>query len=329
MWVGWVAAAWASPWDAEILWESAADHREPRAIVGGVSVSSGVDQVVALAWEDPPSGQLTVFCTGSVVAADWILTAAHCIDEGQQVSTDKGFRLVAVWGDDLPRKGADFVLEWAATHVDPTYDDIELTGDIGLVRLVDRHPDPTRVALRDESFGRREIGETLQVYGFGSTGDDRTDGGVKRTITLPIDDVDDARITTFTPEGNICSGDSGGPGFVAAASGWEQVGVSALVTPGCIGGRGRHTRVDRHLDWIRSLVPDVVVDPGELSPPTFASPEDPDVRQEDAEGGCQTGGVSVGVIGLGVAGLVRRRRSKRAAIPPTRPNAPRARGPAT
>jgi len=249
---------------------------EVAPLVGGGPAPAGNDDVVGLAFYDEATELLTVFCTGSVIQDDWILTAAHCIEETQQVQGVPGLQRVAVWGENIPALGATEIIAWREAFVSPIYNAGAFTGDAGLVQLVKPHPDPTWVVLRDEVYDATQVGAQVDVYGYGATGDGRGDSGVKRTTTLAVEEVDGSNIMTFTPGANVCSGDSGGPGFAATAWGREQVGINAFVTPGCIGGRGGSTRVDVHIDWILDHVPGVALDPSQL-------PRDDE--DEDDEGG--------------------------------------------
>jgi len=240
-------------------------------VVNGTDAPEGLDEVVGLAFYDESTELLTVFCTGSVIQDDWILTAAHCIDETNTVQQVPGCQRVAVWGEDILLFGADEIIPWREAFVSPVYNANAFTGDAGLVQLERPKADARWVVLRDEPFGEDQIGQSIEVFGFGATGDGRGDSGRKRTTVLPIEDVDESNIITFTPKSNVCSGDSGGPGFLPRRWGYEQVGINAFVTPGCIGGRGGSTRVDVHIDWILELVPGVALDPDQLPSP---EPED-------------------------------------------------------
>ncbi|MEN0067711.1 MAG: trypsin-like serine protease [Myxococcota bacterium] len=266
-----VMAAGAAPLDLTVP----GHHEDPSTDVDGEgegpvaapvvngSEATGNPDVVALAFSDPATGLLSVFCTASVIQDDWLLTAAHCITETNR-GANLGLQRVAVWGNNINVSGGDVVIPWAEAITSPDYRPAQFTGDAGLVRLESPHPDPTWVVLRDEPFDNSQVGAQIEVFGFGATGDGRSDSGIKRTTVLPVDEVDDFNIITFTPESNVCSGDSGGPGFVPTPEGREQVGINAFVTPGCIGGRGGSTRVDQHIDWILELVPEVALDHSEL-----------------------------------------------------------------
>ena len=301
---------------------------EGRSVVGGVAAPAGNDDVVALAFLDQATDLLTVFCTGSVIQDDWILTAAHCIEETSRLQVP-GLVRVAVWGDDLPGVGPSEVIPWKQSLMSPDYRSAAFTGDAGLVQLERPHPNPTWVVLRDEPFDETQVGSAIDVYGFGATGDGRGDAGVKRTTTLDVEEVDPSNILTFTPGTNVCSGDSGGPGFVVTPWGREQVGINAFVTPGCIGGRGGSTRVDQHIGWILDNVPGVALDPEDLPREEDPGVEDGDrlwtdfnadeaqgfaVGFEDTDwrpaGGCTMVPVRSGGFGLLLfAALLRRRRS--------------------
>ncbi len=95
-------------------------------------------------------------------------------------------------------------------------------------------------------------GDLATMVGYGRTDDETKDSGVKRLTTHTIDRVTATELHFFghsPTQGNICSGDSGGPSF-ATINGYEvQVGVHSSSVGGC-GNEGQDARVDAFAAWI-------------------------------------------------------------------------------
>jgi serine/threonine-protein kinase len=167
----------------------------------------------------------------------------------------------------------------------------------------------------------------LTFVGWGTTGDLRRDGGVRRSVTLPVEGLSELFVYTFdAAQGhNLCSGDSGGPGRVEEDGQLYLVAVASLVfadRPGgyaCAGGHGRSARIDVDQRWITDAI-DPLNAGGALfdgaGPATAA-----DGGFTDGAAGCQSLQLdenSPGQALVGLIGLMTLRRRLSGAPPPTR-----------
>lgn len=190
------------------------------------------------------------FCTGTLIAPQYVLTAGHCV-EGVG-NTAGRFQLGTT----------SYATSQVIAH--PNYNS-NLIGDdnandIAIYKLA---TPVTNVAPSQIYRSTPTVGQMLTLVGFGGggTGTSGTDGsfGTKRVGTTPIDSVTPKMIRwTFdnNTEANTAPGDSGGPAFVTVGGASYIAGVTSggeQANAG-IGDRSFDTRVDAFASWIDSIV---------------------------------------------------------------------------
>lgn len=223
----------------------AEDHRR---IVGGAPTSHFPD-CVAVGTAD------SWCCSGTLIAPDVVLTAAHCVDPedcGQRVHI----------GDDVRYADAGTIVKVREAVIHPEYRGSG-SADLAVLRLarpVDVAPRAVAPAdaLEDKTF--------VRVVGFGRTDfAGRVGYGRRRQVDVPLAgrDVDygadlDTEFVAATPSRNrdSCRGDSGGPAYVRVGDRWLLAGATSRATTSrrrkC-GDGGIYTRVAAHERWIRSV----------------------------------------------------------------------------
>ncbi|KRF97667.1 uncharacterized protein Dwil_GK27531 [Drosophila willistoni] len=103
-------------------------------------------------------------CGGSIIANDWILTAAHCTDGANRVTIHYG-SIQKAEGQVINDVEASSIIQ----H--PKYDRTDLTNDIALIhsKWVDFNDRIQKIALpRPEQFGESFEGQWSQAAGWGS-----------------------------------------------------------------------------------------------------------------------------------------------------------------
>jgi hypothetical protein len=194
-----------------------------RAPVIGGEPDPGDPAVVALVarrarCEEP---DLTLLCTGTLVAQRVVLTAAHCLD----VFGEDG-QYEVFFGSQVGGAGRFALVTSARRH--PSYDPATHEHDLALLRLAEPVAD-VAPAILPGALLHPAAAELVRVVGFGTTAVGQLASGEKRFGWMSIAEVSTTGVTTAPSPAMSCTGDSGGPVF----SGEVLLGVSASGDPGC------------------------------------------------------------------------------------------------
>lgn len=212
-------------------------------VVGGRPVTwADYPAVVALDYIGAPS------CTGTRLSAEWVLTAAHCVE-------GKPTYALSVRDFTGQRVGVE------AIRQHPDYQTGSYVNDIALIGLASPLPGPAAVL----ATGEPDAGADVAILGFGRTA---AAGGPSPTLQRGAQHVvsrracssalnglavDQGRICAGTgDDASGCPGDSGGPAIDRTG---QQIGVTSLVATGCPQGKPTvYTAVAPYRAWIERTV---------------------------------------------------------------------------
>lgn len=242
-------------------------------IVGGVEATRG-----AWPWQARLSitiGSRSFLCGGSLVDANWVLTAAHCLRDGGTTAAPNGVTVIL---GDHTRSVAEVdeqIIGVTQVIIHPSYNASTDDNDIALLRLRRAAILTNRVRViplvsspqNDALFA---AGVTASITGWGSTVEGGSSVDTLRQAQVPIV----ANATCNAPnsyngiitanmlcagraQGGIdtCQGDSGGPLSVRDGASWRLAGITSWGI-GCARANlyGVYTRVARYTAWVNGYI---------------------------------------------------------------------------
>ena len=216
------ALATALPAAQSAFWKIPPGVVEPHIVGGGKVSNSDHPYQVAILTATDSSGFTAQFCSGTLVAPRWVVTAAHCVASKTAAGVDVG-----VGKDDLALIAASDRHVVSAINVHPSYDSATYANDIALLQLSTAVTSSTAKWIPWQADTTEPAaGTTGTVSGWGTVTLDESiyrndlQGTVVKVLESPGDDLCGAWANYSATEKlcvggernvGACTGDSGGP----------------------------------------------------------------------------------------------------------------------
>ena len=263
-------------------------------VVGGTTVRRGAyPDVVAVLTRDGG------MCTGTLLAADLVVTAGHCAEAGLAEVIVDTVDLAQPGGQRRKVKWSKAYPKWLETY------------DVGIGMLENPVYAKQRAVAQGCTAKQLAAGTKLTVVGFGLTtktgqGDNTRLHQAKLPVIDPLCTEDVSCQAAIAPGGEFtaggdgvdaCFGDSGGPVYITTKAGPALLGIVSrglLSWGNPCGEGGVYVRADKVVKWIEAETGRVLDRADCDGPADDAGAADADVET----GGCTTGG---GILESGFA----------------------------
>jgi len=237
-------------------------------IIGGIaSITTRHPYFVSIRaiYIDDNKRQQIISCGGTLIAENVVMTAAQCLDTG---NNDKNFvNLISVLFHHTENYHEASGWEY---HADYNVETKNVKNDIALIYLKESVPPDITQPIKLVFDGRPDPSATdspITIMGIGTTEGDDEGGELKeasidgilphRTCRNLFDGMINTNLqfcTASMMQKAACGGDSGGPAILQNDDAIIQVGIISFGAPECSRGITAYTRISGYENWIKKRV---------------------------------------------------------------------------
>lgn len=206
-------------------------------IIGGKAVSEGKDKFMTFVLVDQ-GGEL-VQCGGTLIAALYVLTAAHCVQNPQAIVLAPGAFTLVIGAADLNKVKSGNVRGATAVFQHPQWNPETFENDVALLRLDVAVPESVAFPIPMVASGQTTYdgaGQPVDVAGWGITNSGFTASKLHQTslnvvadgtcqaayASLPQQFIPTVMLCAGATAKDSCQGDSGGPLFAQEFVGFKN-----------------------------------------------------------------------------------------------------------